>query len=211
MLVLMGCGEGFGEETPFQIKQSLTNTNNDPSHTPEEVDLCQFGRCTGCGEDGCSCFEESVLVLTQSSDGTFEWVAASRISRSSRLVSLNEKSSLGSPEVRVRSIKELSRTWTAMPIYTFSLDNGRQLKVTPNHPMLLSEGRVVRASTIGIGTKFKSLDGSIVQVTNVALEAKEQYVYNFEVEAAGAMGHIIAAEGVLVGDLAWQNKLSHGD
>jgi hypothetical protein len=203
-LVFVACGAAQEGSTPEAMRQAITSDEVPADRCP--CDICPNLRtCTG------SCFEENALILTQGFNGTFEWIPASKVTSSSRLGALEEKSAITVPEIRTRAIKTILRTWTSSPIYTFSLDNGHQLKVTSNHPMLLSEGRVVAAGTIKIGAKFKSLDGSIVQVNNISIEEKEQYVYNFEVEAAGAMGHIIAAEGVLVGDLAWQNKLTYGD
>lgn len=206
-LLLLGfaaCGTAPDGSPTEALRQTITLDEVPADRCP--CSICpELRTCTG------SCFEENAQILSQNLDGRIEWIPARNITSSLRLAALEEKSAINLPDIRMRAIKSILRSWTSSPIYTFTLDNGNDLRVTSNHPMLLSDGRVVKASTINIGANFKALDGSTVRVNAISTDQKEQYVYNFEVDAAGAMGHIIAAEGVLIGDLAWQNKLTYGD
>lgn len=156
----------------------------------------------------CGCFEANSLILTQDEQGTTAWVPAKDIKTSTTLFALNEAATLSQPTFDVKSIKAATRGEEKPALYAFELDNGRTLKVTQNHGMLLSNGRVVEARTLGVGAEFVALDGSTVRVRDLRFEHTAEDVYNFEVNAQGSAGHIIAAEGVLVGDLAWQNQLS---
>ncbi|RYG21516.1 hypothetical protein EON82_18675 [bacterium] len=73
--------------------------------------------------------------------------------------------------------------------------------------MVLEDGRVVAASEVQPGSNFVGVDGKTVRILGIEREQTTGDVYNFEVGATKNQGHIIAAEGVLVGDLAWQNRL----
>lgn len=200
LVVIVGCGAEGVEEEQGSLEQRLG------SDLP--TNRCPTWECGG--DLGHSCFEAETLILIEAPGGSSEWVPANRITKGTRLAALGDMSTLKLPGLQARTIKTLSRDRATSALYVFSLDNGRQLKVTANHGMLLSDGRVVQARRVNIGAKFVSLDGSITRVNNLAIEHTELEVYNFEVEAAGQMTHIIAAEGVLIGDLAWQNWLASG-
>jgi hypothetical protein len=156
----------------------------------------------------CGCFEANSLILTQDEQGASAWVPAKDIKTSTTLFALNEAATLSRPTFDAKSIKVATRGEETPALYAFGLDNGRTLKVTQNHGMLLSDGRVVEARTLGVGAEFVALDGSTVRVRELRFEHTAEDVFNFEVNAQESAGHIIAAEGVLVGDLAWQNQLS---
>jgi hypothetical protein len=157
----------------------------------------------------CGCFESNTLILAQSEGSEAEWTPANQIKPSDHLASLDEMSTLRDPRLELKPIKAFTRGEETPLLHVFSLDNGRLLKVTQNHGMLLSDGHVVPAKRIGIGARFVGVDGRIVNVTDITYEQTKRLVYNFEVVTATKAGHIVAAEGVLVGDLAWQNQLAH--
>lgn len=156
----------------------------------------------------CGCFEANSLILIESPNRAMnKWIPAKDVKADSRLVALEEMSRLSHPGLVSKPIKALTHGEELPALYVFSLSNGRQLKVTQNHGMLLSDGRVVEAKTLSAGAEFVGLDGSIVRVKNISFERTQREVFNFEVDAQDRSGHFIAAEGVLVGDLAWQNQL----
>ncbi|WP_148273434.1 Hint domain-containing protein [Stigmatella aurantiaca] len=157
----------------------------------------------------CGCFEANALILTESVNGASnKWIAAKDVTKDTKLVSLDETSKLSRPGMKSQSVKALTHGKELPALYVFSLSNGRDLKVTQNHGMLLSDGRVVEAKTLSAGAEFVGLDGSTVRVNTISFERTKREVFNFEVDTQSKQGHIIAAEGVLVGDLAWQNQLS---
>jgi len=155
----------------------------------------------------CGCFEANALILTQNQNGVSAWVPAKDITTDTKLFALNEEATLSRPTFNTQSILASTKGEEIPALFVFELDNGHSLKVTQNHGMLLSDGRVVEARTLDTGAEFVALDGSTVRVNNLRFETTTQDVYNFEVDSLGLAGHIIAAEGVLVGDMAWQNQL----
>ena len=93
-------------------------------------------------------------------------------------------------------------------LYVFSLSNGHDLRVTQHHGMVLADGRVIEARKVAEGDLFIALDGSEVVVQSIGREPTSADVYNFFLSVETPQEHIIAAEGVLVGDLAWQSTLT---
>lgn len=153
------------------------------------------------------CFEENTQLLTQSDRGANAWVAAKTISLDHRLVSLTGDSLLSSPRVSGRSIKRMSVGPEETDLYVFALANRRTLRVTSHHVMVLSDGRVVEAEQVAPGDAFVGVDGHKVGIRSISREPTNADVYNFAVNAATPQEHVIAAEGVLVGDLDWQSTL----
>ncbi|MDY7232920.1 hypothetical protein [Hyalangium rubrum] len=156
----------------------------------------------------CGCFEAETSILTQDERGAALWTKAKDIKSGMSLMSLNEGVSLSSPSMSIKPLKALTRGKEGPALHVFKLDNGHILKVTQHHGMLLSDGRVVAAHSVDVGAEFVALDGSLVKVTGLDFEFTQDEVFNFEVGASDKSGHFIAAEGVLVGDLAWQNQLA---
>lgn len=156
----------------------------------------------------CGCFEKNTSILTTEDGRQTQWTPADQIRQDSKLAALDEKSSLSHPRLKAKPIKALTSGSERPALYAFELDNGRILKVTQHHGMLLANGRVVEAHTLSVGSKMLALDGKVVRVIAISRETTDDSVYNFEVDTSYKTGHIIAAEGILIGDLAWQNQLA---
>jgi hypothetical protein len=145
--------------------------------------------------------------LAQSDKGASHWLAAKDISLDHRLVSLTGDSLLSSPQVSGRSIKRMSVGPEENDLYVFTLANRRTLRVTAHHVMVLSDGRVLEAEKVAQSDAFVGVDGRKVGIRSISREPTSADVYNFAVNADTPQEHVIAAEGVLVGDLDWQSTL----
>ncbi len=146
-------------------------------------------------------------ILTADTDGKVDWKPVSSVEKDDRLMSLSEDASLSRPELEPKSVVSHTRGKEKPLLFAFVLDNGHTLKVTQHHGMVLDDGRVVAASEVRSGARFVGIDGKPVTVVAIERERTRGLVYNFEVDATKNQGHVLAAEGVLVGDLAWQNRL----
>lgn len=153
------------------------------------------------------CFEESTEILTVSDDGAQEWLAAENISMEHELFSLAPDALLSAPTLNSRAIERMALGPEEADLYVFSMSNGKKLKVTRHHGMVLADGRVVEAKAVVEGDAFVGLDGAIVEIESIGREHTDGDVYNYFVAAKEPQEHVIAAEGVLVGDLAWQSTL----
>ncbi len=154
------------------------------------------------------CFEENSEILTVDKDGAGAWLAAKMIGMEHELFSLDANALLSSPQLSSRSIERMSVGPEEPPLYVFELSNGRKLRVTSHHAMVLSDGRIVTAEKVASSDSFIGVDGSEVTIESISREATTADVYNFSVDVDTPQEHVIAAEGVLVGDLAWQSTLA---
>ncbi|ACY18730.1 hypothetical protein Hoch_6259 [Haliangium ochraceum DSM 14365] len=153
------------------------------------------------------CFEENTALLTIDELGAEEWVAAKELGMQDQLVSLEVDASLSSPQLSARSIERMSVGPEEPPLYVFALSNGHKLRVTAHHAMVLADGRVVEAEQVLPHDAFIGVDGGEVAIEAITREATNADVYNFSVSVGTPQEHVIAAEGVLVGDLTWQSTL----
>lgn len=154
------------------------------------------------------CFEEDTAILSLSEDGAGKWVAAKDITLDDELFGLNANALLSSPALNSRPIERMAYGDEQADLYVFSLSNGHDLRVTQHHGMVLADGRVIEARKVAEGDLFIALDGSEVVVQSIGREPTSADVYNFFLSVETPQEHIIAAEGVLVGDLAWQSTLT---
>jgi hypothetical protein len=93
-------------------------------------------------------------------------------------------------------------------LISFELDNGNTLNVTVNHGMVLSDGRVVSSQNIKEEDAFLDYDGKVVKIIKISKYQQNDGVINFRLKGSKiGSDHIMGAEGVLVGDHAWQTDM----
>jgi len=85
---------------------------------------------------------------------------------------------------------------------------GREIGLTKNHAVLLANGEMVEAKAVRVGFSLLSSDGKADNVVAVKKRKANGNVYNLLVDAKGNQGHLVIAEDLVVGDLAWQNSLA---
>lgn len=161
--------------------------------------VCMFG-----------CFDSNTKVLIYGQDEKTLYCPASQISGATRLLSFDPKSFLDAPLVQPRQITKIIKGDAGYKetLIDFQLANGRSLKVTPNHGMLLDDGRVILARHVKQGDSFVGLKGEKVAINNIATFEQDEGVINFRLAGPkDGSSHIMVAEGVFVGDHAWQADL----
>jgi hypothetical protein len=91
-------------------------------------------------------------------------------------------------------------------IIKFLTDSGKVLKVTPNHPLVNGNGQMMRADRFKQGDFLVNVDGGKEKI--VALTGQEFHgkVYNVEIDANHYTDQILVAQGLLSGDLSFQNE-----
>ncbi len=158
----------------------------------------------------CGCFEADTTISTFSlGSGGIELVAAKDVTGDHRLVALEGDTDLDTLSTTDFAIKTLTKGDEEKALYVFEMADGRVLKVTQFHGMLLADGMMVAAKDVAVGSAFIDANSKVaVEVTAISREATDQPVYNFETETSDKASHIIIAEDFFVGDLIWQNQLS---
>jgi hypothetical protein len=156
------------------------------------------------------CFAADTQVATSvSPDGKPDYVAAASVTPRSPLVSMADDASLSQLALAPQSVKRTVAGPEDANLFVFGLANGRTLRVTQHHPMVIDSGQILQASQVVPGMAFVGLDGKSVAISSITREKPTANVFNFLTGGDTQLSHIIIAEGVLVGDLKIQNDLEN--
>ena len=83
---------------------------------------------------------------------------------------------------------------------------GGSLKVTPNHPLITSEGRMVRAEDLKVGQELLTRDGKKDPIVEISTLPYYGRVYNVAVASENPMQQIVIGQGYLNGSIWYQNQ-----
>ncbi|WP_394840307.1 Hint domain-containing protein [Pendulispora rubella] len=144
---------------------------------------------------------------TQLTDGEGSELSISEASEGVALKTLSDNSSTARPNLQGRAIDMAIRGPEAHDLYIFQLSNGRELRVTENHAMVLASGRLVKARNVRTSDAFVDATGASVPVLAIYREPATSDVYNVRMKSSSFEGHVVVAEGVLAGDNYLQNAV----
>ncbi len=123
------------------------------------------------------------------------------------VLALKSGSKLDSMQSDIKAVKAVTRGPEMGQMYEFELVDGTVLTVTQHHGMLLSSGKMVAAKAVLESDSFLNVHGESVEVKTIRKFATKGDVFNLETASGDNLNHIILAEDIFVGDLAWQNQL----
>ncbi|MDE1462013.1 Hint domain-containing protein [Spartinivicinus poritis] len=129
-----------------------------------------------------------------------------------KIVTLDDSASLNNLQYTVRPVDAYSESVRDVlhEILVIKTQSGGQLKVTPNHPLLVSSGHMRNAEDLKIGDSLISQNGSydpVVSIKNTNFFGK---VYNVRPDSSSEdgvslNGQIVIAQGFLSGSMYYQN------
>lgn len=161
----------------------------------------------------CGCFIGSVKILTASGWQTIADLASKTASLKPRLAIPREPFA-SSFEA---SAQLNANAFTVGPeealLIELATDNGAALTLTGTHPVVIvRDGRqeMVKASEVVKGSVLLTTEGSeVVVITARSFKpGNAPLVYNVDTMGHGGEAHVIVANGLRMGDLAWQRQLS---
>ena len=91
-------------------------------------------------------------------------------------------------------------------IINFLTESGKILKVTPNHPLINGSGQMLRADDFKLGDFLVNVDGAKERIISLNRDKYYGKVYNVEIDANHYTDQILVAQGLLSGDLSFQNE-----
>jgi len=173
------------------------------------------GRFPGCmgstfiGDCPCGCFAPETLIELLTEVGSENMPAYSLYKnwKNVELASLEDEAHLTKPTYVARSIAVATEGDESKALVRIELDNGSVLRLTEKHPVLKASGQMITAREVTLGDKLVDRNGDELFIRKVGREPYDGKVYNFETDGKTLASHVVVAEGVLVGDLAWQNAL----
>lgn len=184
----------------------ITQAQANEMAAANQIPLCVGS--TSMGTCKCGCFAPNTRLGIWS-ESLEDLTAESLYGRnlSPELMSLTADARLSRPEFEGRVIADKSHGKEERYLVRFELANGNTLRVTEGHPILLASGQMKTAREITLGDKLIDASGKEMGLANVTREAYQGNVYNFQTNGQALSQHVLIADGVLVGDLAWQNAM----
>ena len=159
----------------------------------------------------CGCFEKTTTLRAISlRNGEEVQANVSEISADSHEVfAMTEDSTLSSMSLAPRALTATTVGDEELPLVWVRLANGVALGLTTEHAVLLSSGIMVTAESLTTSDFLVAEDGQPVAITQIDRSPTADPVYNVLTDAGLAhKGHIIVANGIVVGDIMWQNTLA---
>lgn len=126
------------------------------------------------------------------------------------VLTVSPDASLDALRLTTRPVARTTKGDAGKPLIAIELVDGRKLRVTEEHGVLLSDGRMVAAGDLEASDSLVDASGAAVGIARLTTEAYEGKVYNLVTDApvSQELSHLVVAEGLIVGDLAWQNSLA---
>lgn len=160
----------------------------------------------------CGCFHPETSILSSFQRSPWGEFLAGAIASSVTefdLVHLTEDSDLSHFQLTSSPVSHATGGPEKRDLVVITVSNGRTLKLTTKHPVLLSSGMMVEASTLQPLDELLSVTGQPLTISSIGSEHFSGNVVNFKVDShySRKTEHVIFAEGVAVGDLAWQSSL----
>lgn len=163
----------------------------------------------------CGCFESSTKLLSFDKESAkADWIQASQIFENrGRFDLFTVADSITSvAEVSHRTLdnafEPVIGEKALKSVYTFTTALGK-ISLTEFHAVLLADGRIVAARDVKKTDKLVSYKGEAVAIDDLTFEAREMVPYNVSVNnrSDNPLSHLIYAEGLVIGDLTFQNGL----
>ncbi|WP_147448577.1 Hint domain-containing protein [Corallococcus terminator] len=91
-------------------------------------------------------------------------------------------------------------------LFELRTKSGGTLRVTHEHPVITSEGRLVQAQTLQVGDELLRRDGTPDVIVSVEKTSHFGKVYNVKPESRERVANVLVAQGFLVGSARFQSE-----
>lgn len=134
--------------------------------------------------------------------------------RATNIVTLSDSATIDSLEYTIRPVEEYTESIRNVEhdILVIKTETGGQLKVTPNHPLLVSTGHMKLAEDLKKGDSLIHKSGNFDQIDSIELVKFYGKVYNVKPNSRDEKGtvklngQVIVAQGYLSGSIYYQNS-----
>lgn len=159
----------------------------------------------------CGCFDKNTDILTSIGEGE-EWTNVVDLFNSQKreVVGLTADSVIGEELVlENREFAPLRGPADSKVWVTMQLSNGKKLKLTSDHAVLLADGYLKSASELKTGDMLFGPSNNLVKIETltVGLEAIETFNLGISSKSDNPLDHIFFGNGVAIGDDSFQNGL----
>jgi hypothetical protein len=159
----------------------------------------------------CGCFAPEVRIAVINASNESQWLRIDKVAEhpnTYKLWTFTNYTSFSNLKPKKRSLKRITRGPELKPLVYVTAENGSVLGLTEEHAVLLSNGVMITAKSLEVGQELVGIDGIPKRIVAIERKAISGDVYNVLASGKSKLAHLISAEGLIVGDLAWQNSLS---
>jgi hypothetical protein len=127
--------------------------------------------------------------------------------RPKQITVVSESSTLDNLSYRNEDISRWTVSIRSEPhvLRVLTMSSGKTMRITDNHPLVLSDGFVREAKDIKTGDSLVRSDGTPEQIIKVVNQDYFGKVYNVQPKGESAKGNIVIAEGYLSASNYYQN------
>lgn len=156
----------------------------------------------------CGCFHPLMLITVLNE--TLPVATAEDIAKNPKnysLLHLGANTRLSSMEYNFSPLVYSTLGAEAKPLVVIETQDGRVLKVTSQHAIMTAQGEMIQAKDVKPETLLLDHSGSVVAIQAIRSEVFKDFVVNFRLDVKKPVEHVIFAQGLAVGDQAWQSTL----
>ncbi|WP_186647237.1 Hint domain-containing protein [Fluviispira vulneris] len=161
----------------------------------------------------CGCFEESTRIFSfEALTNDIGYIPIKKITADSKkynVASVKADASLSQLNVGLYNLISTTSGPEADPLIVFKTQNGLRLAVTKEHAILLADGRMVAAKNVKLTDALVLANGRPIAIKSIESLKTDKNVLNLLTSGKSNLEHTLFAEGLIVGDLAWQNNLKN--
>ncbi|MGY3804678.1 Hint domain-containing protein [Pigmentibacter ruber] len=159
----------------------------------------------------CGCFEKNTRIFSVGKDINFmgyekiEKIISEK--QHYKVLSLHQDTKLSTIKSNTFDLFQTTSGPEKEALIVIYTENNLRLAVTKKHAILLSNGKMVEAEKVQLTDKLVQANGKPVSVLKIEREFTNDDVLNILTSGKTPIEHTLFAEGLIVGDLAWQNNL----
>jgi hypothetical protein len=201
------------QDVAYFTNHCINGTEYDYARSHSIAPICnQFVPTQYIGFCYCGCLERATEIFVNdpvSGKSSAQQIGSITVG-SVQIYALTEDTTLSSVQYAPRGLEAVTTGAEREPLVVLHLDGGIVLAVTELHAILLSTGAMVAAKDLRAGQSLVKQDGSLSRIAQITRVSTSDNVFNVLTNAGlkSYKGHMIVANGLIVGDLMWQNTLA---
>lgn len=106
-----------------------------------------------------------------------------------------------------RSVSVVTEGEESKPLVLITTESGKTVGLSRQHGVLLANGKMIIAGNLKKHHKLLNKEGTVERIASIKEGPVGEVVYNLMTDAETENGHLVVANGLVLGDLYWQNIL----
>lgn len=161
----------------------------------------------------CGCFQEGTRIYSYNpATGGADWIKIESMldkGFDQELFTVAQHATLSDMMLDSAGIRAMTVGPEEKPLIVIETVTGKVVGLTETHGVLLANGTMTTAGKLTADDVLVNADGEAEAIASLTLRSTNSDVYNVLTDASfdDKNGHLVVAEGLILGDLYWQNIL----